>query len=493
MNRLLAILSIAGVAAGVAGCRQAAGLDQFDVQCAPGEPGCPDRDGPEDCVSGLDTNGDGAAPPPCSGNVAWLRVTPGNGDKQCTDPDSGVIQIDASRRLVAMASFGTWSGAAGTLRGQLGPCQPQACAFEAHGLDELGDQVVFNPGLPCDDSGRFHALARGEDRAWAAAARDLNGKQDKLVSLSAHRLADGSFASRWDWQAPAGVTSLALAADQTALLAVGQGGTSLLVEPDRGFPQARFHRVSGGEIASVALTRANGTRTALLAGLAVTAAGDPGPCGIGAGSPAAFVAKATLGKGSTDATAPTEVKCGGFPLKLPVGMDTKEASMRVAALRDGRACWAFLGTDTATDVRRLRVGCLDLNSAAAGWKQEAVLGGHVGGEVDVAVDPFGHVVVAAVLSRTTQLDLWGGVSVPLAAPDAQNVLVAKLRADSGAVVWAQMFAAAGGNARDAHVAVDDDGSVRLGVVTDGQALTGKGLTGAFGASGTAVHFLGLRP
>lgn len=493
MRRALAVLSLVGVATAFAGCRQATGLDQFEVQCIPGEPGCPDPDAVEDCVSGIDANGDGIVPAGCSGEVAWLRVTPGNGSKQCFDANTGPGLIDASRRLVAMASFGTWSAAVGTLRGELGACDEQACTFEAHGHDEVGDQVAFRPELPCDDQGRFHALARGEDRAYAAAARSLEKDQTRLVVLSAHRLDDASLASRWEWVAPADVTSLSLAADHAAILAVGQAGGPLLVEPDRDFPQARFHHFAGTGISSLAVTRVGGARTMLLAGQTVSPADDPGPCGLGATSPTAFVAQATLGMGSTDPAAPTEVTCSSFALELPIATDTKEPSMRVAALRDGRMCWGFLGTDEATNMRRLRVGCRDLTLSTAGWKQEVVLGDHIGGDVDVAVDPFGHLLVTALLSRVTQLALWGGVSVPLAAADTQNVLVAKLRADTGAVVWAQMFAAPGGNARNPRVAADDDGTVRLGVVTDGQALAGKGLGGAFGTSGLAVHFLGLRP
>lgn len=487
----LILLGPLSAAMALGACRQATGLDQFEVQCVAGEPDCPDPDAPEDCVSGRDSNGDGVFPAACSGTVVWLRQTPGTVQAQCQNDGFLGFEVDPDRRLVALQSFGMWGGAAGSVRGTLGPCEQNACGSEAHGLDGGGDDVAFEPALPCQDDTIRHALARGRSRAYAASVVDQ--PESRQVVLSAHRLEDASFASRWEWTPPGAVTSFALAADTAALVAVGQGNDVLFAEPDDAFPGATFRVLTGAHLASIALGRAAGAPVLLLAGVTVDPAGDPGPCGLGATTPTAFVARAPLEHGATDVAAPTPIPCDGFPLKLALGKDTKSPSLKIATNTRGRACWAFLGSDDGTDQRRLQTGCFDLETATFSWQRQAVLGNHDGEPVDLALDPFGHVLVTAVVRRSSALPLWDGTSVELSASDAPNLMVLKLDADTGKVIWAHMFAAPGGNARNPHVAVDDDGMVRFGAVTDGQALSGSGLGTFAGVSGFAVHLLGMRP
>lgn len=492
MRRLIASFGLVLAALAGASCRQATGLDQFVVQCAAGEPGCPDSGAPEDCVTGLDTNGDGVLPAECTGDVAWTRVTAGTVTIQCPNEDGfGTYEIAAARRLGAMASFGRWSAATGSVSGSVSTCAA-SCAFDAHGLDAEGEALAFHPQLSCYPGSALVGLARGGEHAYAGAA--VEAGESRVVHVSAHRLEDASFAWRWEWVPPAAVTSLALAADTSALVAVGQTGRILFAEPDDDHPAARFHELPGASSSSMALTRAAGSRTLLLAGQTVAPADDPGPCGLGATSPTAFVARVPLGQGSADPAAPAPLACAGFPLVLDIGTDTKSPSMRVAARPDGHACWAYLGTDTATNRRRLRVGCFDLEPASAGWQQVAELGDDLAQGVDITVDPFGHVLVTAALSRVTQLSLWGAVTVPLAAADTPNVLVLKLHRDTGAVIWARMFAVPGtGTLLDPHVAADDDGFARLGFVADAKPLAGGGPPGPGGSSGLATHFVGLHP
>jgi hypothetical protein len=491
MPRLLSTACLLLAALAVPSCRQATGLDQFLVQCVPGEAGCPDSGAPEDCESGLDSNGDGVLPAECTGDVAWARVTQGTSNLNCSDGLNG-YQIAATRRLGGLQSFGRWAGSAGALSGSLVGCQ--TCSGEGTALDSEGENIRFGPALHCDDDTLSAGLARGQAHGYAASAVDISSLRSIMVS--AHRLDDASYAFRWEWQPPDAVPWLLIAADTSALVAIGQSGRILFAEPDEDFPAARFHQLANATPSSIALTRAAGARTLLLAGQTVSPGSDPGPCDLGATSPTAFVAKVPLGQGSPDPAAAAQLACAGFPLELDIGTDTKSPSMRVAALPDGRACWAYLGTNGAAspEVRRLRVGCFGLEPGAASWKQEGELGGEVPVGVDVAIDPFGHAVVAAPVSRATQLSLWGGVSVPLGAADTTNILVAKLHRDTGAVIWARLLAAPGASVvQDVHVTVDDDGLVRLAFVANSTALAGGGFLGLPSSSGLAVHFVGLLP
>lgn len=492
MRRITFLWALGLGAMAPASCRQVTGLDQFQVQCAPGDEDCLTGSEFDDCVAGVDTNGDGVLPAECSGKAAWVRVTPAAADKQCPDNNGmgGTYTINGSKKLTAMASFGAWSGALSTLRGELWRCE-DTCALEAWSFDSAGEAAGFQPSLPCDDTGvLFQALARGSAHAFAAGTDRI---PSRFVALSKARLDDGSFASRWEWQPPEDITAVSLAADTSAVVAVGQTESVALVDVDSSFLSPRFHKLDTARVPSLALTQANKVRTLLLAGYA-TSSTDPGPCGVGASAATAYVARAQLPllQGSSSLASAATLKCTDHPVKLAVGGDTQSPSMKIAALPNGRACWAYLGSD-ANDKRRLRTGCFDLRDPAFGWKQEAVIGNHVDEAVGLALDPFGHVLISAAIAGGAAASLWGGASVPPASADDTNLLVLKLHADTGEVVWGHMFAAPQGNLRNPQIAANDDGSVQIGAITDGPALVGPTITQGASSNGIAAHFVGLLP
>lgn len=475
---------------GTFGCRQATGLDDFKfLQCTPGEPHCVLP--PEDCVAGVDTNGDTIPPAACTGEIAWVRSSVPDGPLTC--PEGGIggdFTIDPTRHLTALRSFGAWAGTMGTVRGSLGVCDKTACTLEAFAQDPLGEGVTFAPEVPCEDTALFGALARGERYAHAASALGSE------VAVSSHRLGDGSFASRWSFTAPAKVTWLDMTALEAPLVAVGQSDHALLVEPDDALPTATFHRLPSAPALSVALARG----ALVMGGLATP--GESDPCELGASAATAFVAKAKLAKGSSDPASPADITCEGFGLELDVGKETGAPSMRVVAGRDGttpasphmasRVCWAYVGNNATTKVRRLRAGCFDLEDAGFRWQEEGTIGSNGSGGVDLAMDPFGNVILAAVVDPSTPL-VWGGSSLALAATDSPNVALMKLAGGTGKLVWAHIFASPAGNAREPHVSADDDGLVRLGVVSDGPALVAKGLDPLAASAGPVVHFVGVKP
>lgn len=461
----------------LAGCRQAAGLDDFQFpSCVPGEPGCPLL--PEDCVAGLDTNGDAVTPPSCTGEVVWARSTEPDGPRSC--PSTSVVPdqttIDPSRHLTALRSFGAWAGAIGTVRGSLGTCDEMLCTLESFAQDTRGEGISFAPRVPCEDTALFGALARGEDRAYAASALDRD------VAVSSHRITDGSFAARWSFQAPEKVTSLALTAGAAAVLALGQDDHTLLVQPDPALPTATFHTLQGADLSAIALS---GT-TLLLAGVGSGKATDT----CAAAKATAFIARAELADGSGNAASPSKLTCNGFPLKVGVGADTNAPVMRLST-SGSRACWAYGGTN-GSKVRTVRVGCFDLKDASFGWKQEHAVGSPDTGEVDIAMDGFGNVLLAAMIDPSKPLS-WGTRSIKPIASGTPNIVLLKLAGATGDVVWARVFASPGGKAREPHVSADDDGLVRLGVVTDGAALIGDRLAAIDSASGPRVHFVGIEP
>ncbi len=479
-RRLTPLLFLAGASIFAANCRQATGLDEFRfLQCTPGAEDCllP----PEDCVAGVDTNGDSIPPDECTGEIAWVNRTAGDNERECPGGLTN-FTIMPTRHLSAIQSFGDWAGSLGTVRGSLGPCEQDACAIESFAHDPSGQGRLFLPQVPCEDTLFLQALARGKDHAHAASA------SGSTVVVSSHRVQDGSFASRWSWTAPEAITSLDIAAGTAPVVAVGLSDRVLFVAPDPSFPSATFHELPGAKVSSIALSKT----TLLLAGQTVAPSQDPGPCGLAAKTATAFVARATLQEGSTNASSPTKLTCDGFALKLDIGKDTESPSMRVAAGTGSRACWAYLGTNGSTNERTLRTGCFDTEDPKFDWQQKGSLGDLTTGEVDIAMDAFGNVIVTAAIQRSTPLP-WDGTTIALVANGIPNIVLLKLSGKTGDLVWARMFASPGGNAREPRVTADDDGLVRLGVVTDGAPLAGNGLQGLAGEAGYAVHFVGVRP
>lgn len=488
-----ASLLVAASAGPLAGCRSLTGLDEFELECIAGENGCPIPDALEDCADRRDANGDGILPAECSGEVEWLRTTPGNLELSCPNETFGNYQIDPSRRLLAMMSFGSWTGTFGSVRGTAGGCF-RTCVHESNAFDGDGARIELAPQGPCDDdSGAFHALARGQERAYAMVAQEEEAAEaqgPRSVTVSIHRLSDATLASTWTWTPPDVITSIALAADTAAVAAIGQPGRVLFAEPDESFPRTGFRDLPGASATTIALATTAGARTLLLGGHTT----DAGPCGLGATAPTAFVAAAPLDtEASLDPASPTPLTCTTFPVRVELGADTGSPSMKVVAGKAGRACWAHLGNDDASDRRQLRTGCFDLDGTTFDWTREAAIGTAESGDIEIAVDPFGHLLLTTIVRSSAPIPLWGGAEVVIAASAAPNVLVLKLHRDTGAVLWGTTLSAGGGNARLPRITVADDASPHLGVVTDGQPLRGNGLGPLDGVSGQAVHFLGLRP